>query len=132
MAETFQFELVSPERVLMSIAAEQVVVPGSEGDFAVLPRHAPLISMLRPGLLQIALPDSKVSVFVKGGFAQMDEDTLTILVERAFEAEKLDAAGLASEIAATESELASATDDAARKMANDALDALRTMQPAAR
>ncbi len=53
MAETFKFELVSPERLLMSADVEQVVVPGSEGDFTMLPRHAPLLTALRPGLLEI-------------------------------------------------------------------------------
>ena len=67
MAGTFKFELVSPERVLLSEDAEQVVVPGADGDFGVLVGHAPLVSTLRPGMLEVLLPGKKRRVFVKGG-----------------------------------------------------------------
>ncbi|MFM1816259.1 MAG: hypothetical protein RLZ98_2954 [Pseudomonadota bacterium] len=131
MAETFQFELVSPERVLMSTSAEQVVVPGSEGDFAILPRHAPVISTLRPGILDVTLPEGRKRVFVKGGFAQMDNDVLTILVEHAIGPEGLDAAGVAKAIEEAEADLRAAVDDRGRKAANDALDALRQFRAGA-
>lgn len=132
MAETFQFELVSPERVLMSESAEQVVVPGSEGDFAILPRHAPVISTLRPGILNVDLPSGRRRIFVKGGFAQMDSDTLTVLVEQAFDPDQADAATLSAAISTAETELSSASDDRTRKAASDALDALRSLQSASR
>lgn len=132
MAETFQFELVSPERVLMSESAEQVVVPGAEGDFAILPRHAPVISTLRPGILNVDLPSGRRRIFVKGGFAQMDSDTLTVLVEQAFDPDQADAATLSAAISTAETELSSASDDRTRKAASDALDALRSLQSASR
>ena len=56
MPDAFKFELVSPERLLVSGEVEQVLVPGAEGDMTVLAHHAPLLTTLRPGLLDIGLP----------------------------------------------------------------------------
>ena len=84
MADTFRFELVSPERVLVSVDAAQVVVPGAEGDFGVLAGHAPLVSTLRPGVVEVTAPDTPAArIFVKGGFAEVEPDRLTILAQRA-------------------------------------------------
>ena len=84
MADTFKFELVTPERMALSEDVAQVVVPGVEGEFTVLPGHAPVISALRPGVIEVTLPDaSKTRIFVKGGFAEVDADRLTVLAERA-------------------------------------------------
>jgi F-type H+-transporting ATPase subunit epsilon len=82
--ETLAFELVSPERLLVSEPAEMVVVPGSEGDFGALPRHAPLISTVRPGLVDV-YRDGKVArrIFVAGGFAEVNETRVTVLAEEA-------------------------------------------------
>ena len=128
MAETFQFELVSPARVLISAAANQVVVPGSEGDFAVLPQHAPVISTLRPGILEVDLPEGRQRLYVKGGLAQMDEDMLTILVEHAVETESMTPDDIARAIGEAEKAVEAAEDDRSRKAAHDELDALRSLQ----
>src|SRR5690606_27676072 len=118
MADTFKFELVSPERVLLSEDAEQVVLPGVQGDFAVLASHAPMLSMLRPGVLDIQLPGRTRRVFVKGGFAEVEPDRLTVLAQTAFDAEASTAAGvIAAELANAEAELSEAKDDDARFMA---------------
>ena len=69
MAGTFHFELVTPERLLLAGEAEQVVVPGVDGDFAVLSGHAQVISTLRPGIVDITMTDTKRRVFVKKGVA---------------------------------------------------------------
>ena len=61
MPDAFKFELVSPERLLISGEVEQVLIPGSEGDMTILAHHAPLLSTLRPGLLDIALPGGDTS-----------------------------------------------------------------------
>lgn len=124
MAGTFHFELVSPERVLMSEQVEQVVVPGADGDLAVLPGHAPLISTLRPGVLDITVGGASRKVFVKAGFAEVDPDRLTILAERASAVEDLD---VAKELEAARSELAAATTDAARTRAETAISALQSI-----
>jgi F-type H+-transporting ATPase subunit epsilon len=132
MADTFKFELVTPERMLLSEDASQVVVPGTEGDFTVLAGHAPVISTIRPGVIAVSLSDSRtVRLFVKGGFAEVDQNRLTVLAQRALEVEAMDAALIAAELKTAESELAAATEDAARFAAHSAVDQLRTLQPRA-
>ena len=126
MAGTFKFELVTPERMALSEDVGQVVVPGVEGDFTVLPGHAPVISALRPGVIDVTLPDArKTRIFVKGGFAEVDADHLTVLAERALDVDAMDAATIAAELATAEADLASATDDAARLAAASAVERLR-------
>ncbi|MGE0849591.1 MAG: F0F1 ATP synthase subunit epsilon [Hyphomicrobiaceae bacterium] len=128
MAGTFRFELVTPERVALSEDVEQVVVPGMEGEFTVLAGHAPVISALRPGVIEVALPDARrTRIYVKGGFAEIDAQHLTVLAERAFDVEAMEAATIADELAAAEAELASAADDAARLTAASAVDRLRAL-----
>lgn len=78
------FELVSPERVLASLEADMVVVPGEEGDFGVLANHAPLLSLLRPGVISIYQGnDVQDRVFVEGGFAEVNPEGLIVLAEAA-------------------------------------------------
>jgi F-type H+-transporting ATPase subunit epsilon len=128
MAGTFKFELVTPERMALSEDAAQVVVPGVEGDFTVLPGHAPVISALRPGVIDVTLPDArKTRIFVKGGFAEVDAGHLTVLAERALDVEAMDAATIAAELETAEADLASATDDAARLAAASAVERLRAL-----
>src|SRR4029453_7933620 len=115
MADTFKFDLVTPERMALSEDVSQVVVPGVEGEFTVLPGHAPVISALRAGVLEVALPDaSKTRIFVKGGFAEVDADHLTVLAERALPVDEMDAGVIATELETAEAELAAARDDAPR------------------
>jgi F-type H+-transporting ATPase subunit epsilon len=127
MAGTFKFELVSPECILLSENADQVVVPGADGDFAVLVGHAPLVSTLRPGMLDVDLPNAKRRVFVKGGFAEVEPDRLTVLGERALDVDELTGSRLTGEIEAAEAELAAAKDDHARMRAQAAIDQLRAL-----
>ncbi|EKV32545.1 ATP synthase epsilon chain [Caenispirillum salinarum AK4] len=84
MAETLEFELVSPEKLLVSEPVEMVIVPGSEGNFGAMPRHAPMLSTVRPGVLDI-YKDGKVAnqIFVAGGFAEVTEERCTVLAEEA-------------------------------------------------
>lgn len=85
------FELVSPERVILATEAEMVVVPGVEGDFGVLPLHAPVVSLLRPGVLRVYEGNEvRQRVFVAGGFAEVDERGLTVLAEHAEPVERID------------------------------------------
>jgi F-type H+-transporting ATPase subunit epsilon len=89
------FELVAPERLLASIDCDMVVIPGADGDFGVLPQHAPLMSLLRPGVIAIYQGDRvEERVFVAGGFAEVNEKGCTVLAERAepLDEIKLDAA----------------------------------------
>jgi F-type H+-transporting ATPase subunit epsilon len=128
MAGTFKFELVTPERMVLSQDATQVVVPGMEGEFTVLPGHAPVISALRPGVVDATLGDArKIRVFVKGGFAEVDADRLIVLAERALDVEAIGAGGFAAELQAAEAEFAAATTDAARLAASSAVEQLKAL-----
>ena len=127
MAGTFKFELVSPERVLISIDADQVVVPGADGEFAVLAGHAPVISTLRPGVLDVTAGGTKRRLFVKSGFAEVDPSRLTVLAEKAYDVEEMSSAAIAVELKAAEAELAAAKDDASKMMADTLISELNRL-----
>ncbi len=93
MAETLQFELVAPERLIFSGDVEMVVVPGTEGDFGVLPGHSLLISTLRPGLIEIYENEKpKERYVVAEGFAEVTGERCTVLSTEAFETGTIDQA----------------------------------------
>jgi F-type H+-transporting ATPase subunit epsilon len=124
----FKFELVSPEKLLLSAEAEHAVVPGAEGDFQIMPGHAPMLSTLRPGILTVKLADGRdARMFVSGGFAEADATSLTVLAQQAVNVAEAGAGWAAGEIAAAEKTLAAATDDDAQFNANAALAALRSV-----
>jgi F-type H+-transporting ATPase subunit epsilon len=128
MAAAFNFELVTPERLLLAGEAEQVVVPGAEGDFAVLAGHAPVVSTLRPGILEITLTDGKQRVFVKKGVAEADPTRLTVLAQSAVALEDLTPAMIDAELKAAEGARAEANDDQSRLMADTLVDLLKRLQ----
>ena len=128
MAGTFQFELVTPERLLLAGEAEQVVVPGVEGDFAVLSGHAPVISTLRAGILEITMTDAKRRVFVKKGIAEADSERLTILAQTAIDVDEFDSQRIADELKVAEAELAEAPDDQSKLLAETLVDQLTRRQ----
>lgn len=131
MAETFKFELVSPERVLVSADVAEVIVPGSEGEFTVLPRHAPVIAMLRPGILRIPGMDGEMSqIYVRGGLAEVGPDRLTVLAEQAIPARAVDRALIEQEIKDAEEDLADAQDEDHQRQAQDTLEQLRSLSDA--
>jgi F-type H+-transporting ATPase subunit epsilon len=132
MAGTFKFELVIPERILLSEDAEQVVVPGTEGDFTVLAGHAPVMSTLRPGLIDVTLAAQRKRLFVKGGFAEVGSDGLTVLAEHALDLAELGPEKLAVEIEAAEAALAAAKDERALTHAAAVVERLRALQSQAR
>jgi F-type H+-transporting ATPase subunit epsilon len=117
MADKVQFELVSPERLLVSRDVEMVVVPGSEGDFGVLRDHAPLISTVRPGVIDIYDDGTTISdrIFVSGGFAEVTGERCTVLAEEAVPLKDLDRATVQKDLEALEGELAAASDDPSRE-----------------
>ena len=125
MADTFNFELVSPERLLMSEEVEQVDVPGSEGDFGVLAHHAPFISTLRPGLMKIRAGGRISEIFVRGGLAEVRANSLTVLAEQAIPIEEFDEGALAEEIRNAEEDVADARDPVALLRAEMQLAQLR-------
>ncbi len=83
MADTMQFDLVSPERSLVSVPAREVRLPGSDGDLTAMPGHAPTIVTLRPGLVTVIGADGTQTDFaVTGGFAEINADSVSLLAER--------------------------------------------------
>jgi F-type H+-transporting ATPase subunit epsilon len=128
MADTFKFELVSPERLLISADVREVLVPGSEGDFTVLPNHAPVIAMLRPGILRVPGYDGpNGAIYVRGGLADVGPERLIVLAEQAVPLGQVDAAFIAREIADAEKEVAASKDEDSRFQAEDVLERLRSL-----
>lgn len=130
MSAPFSFELVSPERLIVSGEALSVQVPGSEGDFEVLTNHAPVMASLRPGILTVTMASDTKRFFVDGGFADVNPNGLTVLANNAIAADEMDAAALAQGIEAAEAALASAANDQDAFNANQKLAALRQLQAA--
>lgn len=89
MADTVQFDLVSPERLLASVEAKEVLIPGTEGDMTALPDHAPLITTLRPGIVTVTSADGSNEYVVTGGFAEINPESISILAERAIPREDI-------------------------------------------
>ena len=111
-ADKVEFELVSPERLLLSAQVDMVVVPGAEGDFGVLPRHSPLISTLRPGVIRVFEGrEVKQRIFVAGGFAEVTPERCTVLAEEAVPVGEIDAAKIDQQIKDLGEDLADAKTD---------------------
>jgi len=127
--DLLKFELVSPERLLVSAEVQQVVVPGTEGLFAVLPGHAPVLSTLQPGVVEITTAEGAVErVFVRGGFAEVNPKGLTVLAEVALPLSEVSAEVLASQEKDLEEDVADAQDDETRRRAQESLDHLRELK----
>ena len=125
MADKIDFELVSPERILISVQAEMVVVPGSEGDFGVMPGHQPMISTLRPGAIEVYAGDKvQERIYVAGGFAEVSNDRLTVLAEEAMPFADLDRARIEQRLKDAREDLEDAKDDDARAKAQEKIDQL--------
>jgi len=131
MAEPFQFDLVSPERLLMSESVEEVVVPGTEGDYGVLKDHAPFLSTMRPGYLTVTkVGGEKVEIFVYGGFADTGPAGLTVLAEHAVPAGELSHEDLQQSIKNAEEDVADATDDEVKAARAHKLEQLKAIASA--
>lgn len=103
---TFRFDLVSPERLLLSGEVERVDLPGAEGDFGVFANHAPMIAALRPGVLTVRRDGGEDKIVIFGGFAEISPSGLTVLADNAAMAEEFDHAKLAEHIQAAEAKVA--------------------------
>jgi F-type H+-transporting ATPase subunit epsilon len=125
---TFQFDLVSPERLLFTGEVTQVDVPGGEGDFGVLAGHAPIVTTVRPGILVVYRDGGELRVVVNGGFAEVSPAGLTVLADLAVPQDEFDATVLAGVIKDTEDDVAGATDGWRRDKLSHKLDQLRALQ----
>jgi len=99
MAGTVQFDLVSPERRLASLAATEVQIPGSEGDMSAMEGHAPVITTLRPGILKATSVEGTKSYVVTGGFAEINASSVSVLAESAVPLEEMTPALLGTMVA---------------------------------
>jgi F-type H+-transporting ATPase subunit epsilon len=117
-----EFELVSPEKLLLTRAVDMVVVPGAEGDMGVLPRHSPTITTVRPGTI-VVYEGGAVSdrIFIAGGFAEVSDNRCTVLAEEAMPIEDIDKAAAQQSLADARENISSADSDAARKSAETAV-----------
>ena len=131
MADTIPFDLVSPERLLLSEEAEMVTLPGAAGYFGVLPGHAPVISTLKPGVIEVKGGSANgARYFVSAGFAEVTADRLTVLAEDAIAVNTVDAATLDQKIADAEEDILQAKTEAARAKAVATLDSLKLLRAA--
>ena len=133
MADFFSFELVSPERLLLSKDASMVVIPGAEGDFGVLVGHTPLISALRPGVIDVYVGDTvDERIFVAGGFAEVTGARCTVLAEEAVPIDEINQMTAQARSSAALEAIDNVTNAAARTQAETELAVAVEMVSAAR
>jgi F-type H+-transporting ATPase subunit epsilon len=131
MADKIHFDLVSPERLLLSEDVDMVTLPGTEGYFGVLAGHAPVISSLRPGVIEVTGGETPgLRLFIRGGFAEVDGKKVTVLAEDAIPMADFNLAALDQRIADAEEDLTAAKTDAERAGAAEQLDHLRELRAA--
>ena len=121
------FELVSPSKLLFSGDVDSVVLPGTEGEMTILPQHAPLLTSLKPGIVVVTDAKGPQKIFVRGGFAEVNPQGLTVLAERAIPTAELDAAAMAAQVKDAEGIVADAKDDESRRIAQENLEHLRAL-----
>ncbi|GAB1583321.1 MULTISPECIES: F0F1 ATP synthase subunit epsilon [Phyllobacteriaceae] len=129
MAEAFHFELVSPERLLLSAEVTEVVIPGSEGYLTVMARHAPLMSTIKPGVIRVRQSEGKEESYVVfGGFADISPEGCTILAESAVHVDDLNREELQRRIQDAREDLADASTHEQRTKAEQFLHQLMTLE----
>jgi F-type H+-transporting ATPase subunit epsilon len=131
MAEAFKFELVSPERLLVSEQVESVVIPGAEGEMTVMAHHAPVMTTIKPGVVTVKTAAGKEERYVVfGGFADILPSGCTLLAESATHVNDIDRADLTRRIQEAKEDAADAKDDESRAKAEQFLSQLTTLEGA--
>lgn len=130
MSDKLNFALVSPERELFNGDVDHVVVPGAEGEFGVMPNHAPVMSVVKPGALRVIDGGSERRIFVNGGFADVTPEGLTVLADEAIDLADLDAAKLEQQLKDAAEDVRDASSDAKRDAAQKALSRLEAIKAA--
>ena len=128
MSDKLLFALVTPEREIFHGEVDHVVVPGSEGEFGVLPAHAPVMSVVKPGALRVFADNNERRIFVNGGFADVTPEGLTVLAEEALDLADVDPAKLEQDLKNATEDVRDATSDAQREAAKTALARLETIK----
>lgn len=131
MAEAFQFELVSPERLLVSEKVEQVVIPATDGEMTILANHSPVMTTIRPGVVTVKTAGGASDRYVVfGGFADIVPSGCTLLAESAVPVSSLDHADIAQRIRNANEDVADAKDSATKQKAEEYLSHLKTLEAA--
>ena len=131
MTDKISFDLVSPERLLLSEEAEMVTIPGTEGDMGVMAGHMPLISTLRPGLIDVkGGTEGDIRFYVLGGFAEITGTKMTVLAEEAVPMSELDRAALDKRIAVAEQDFLMAPSENEKMKAQITLNYLISLRTA--
>jgi F-type H+-transporting ATPase subunit epsilon len=131
MAEAFQFELVSPERLLVSEKVESVVIPGTDGEMTVMANHAPVMTTIKPGVVTVnPVSGSPERYVVFGGFADILPTGCTLLAESAVSVGEIDRADIARRIQEAREDVNDAKDHATRSKAEEFLHQLTTLEGA--
>ena len=131
MADKITFDLVSPERLLLSDAAEMVTIPGTEGYMGVMAGHSRIISTLRPGTITVqGASAGDTRFFIRGGFAEITAEKITVLAEEAIPLAEVNVATLDQRIRDAEEDVAAAKSDADKARAIEALDDLKQVRAA--
>jgi F-type H+-transporting ATPase subunit epsilon len=129
-AAKIAFDLISPERLLLSCQADMITVPGAEGYMGVMAGHSPLVSTLRAGMIDVQIDGKDDRYFIRGGFVEIRPTKITILAEEALPMTEMDLAVLDQRIAdAQEDEIAAKT-DGERQTAAQLLDDLKLVRAA--
>ena len=130
MAEKIAFELVSPERLLLSDTADMVTVPGTEGYMGVMAGHAPVITVLRAGMIDVSKDGTDSRFFIRGGFAEIGAAKVTVLAEEAIPFAELDLEVLDQRIKDAGDDLIAAAGDAEKARIAELLDDLKLVRAA--
>ena len=129
MADKISFDLVSPERLLLSGTAAMVTLPGTEGEFGVLPGHAPVISTLKPGVIDVkGAEGGDTRFFVMGGFAEVNPEKLTVLAEEAIPMAEVNAEALDQRIRNVQEDILTTKTESARAKSVEVLDSLQILR----
>ena len=124
----FAFDLVSPERQLLSSEADSVSAPGAEGDFGVYAGHAPMITSLRSGVVEVEGADGgDQRIYIAGGLAQVTQDRMVVLAEEAIPVAELSREDLQQRIQNTREDIEDAKDDETRRVGEAKLASLEDM-----
>lgn len=127
---SFTLELVSPEKILFSGPVTSVTVPSADGEMTVFAGHAPVMAVLKPGVIAVDDGRAVTRLFVRGGFADVAGAAVTILAEQAIPLSELKPEVIASEIKAAEEDANDAKGNEPRRIAQEKLDQLRELQKA--
>jgi F-type H+-transporting ATPase subunit epsilon len=130
VAAKISFDLVSPEKLLLSAEADMVTVPGTEGYMGVMAGHAPVVTTLRAGMIDVLTDGKDDRYFIRGGFAEIGPAKVTVLAEEALPMTELDLAVLDQRIKDAQEDEMSAETDAERQRAAQRVDDLKLVRAA--